>query len=65
MLKFTTPVKPFKDPIVTVWDPLELRFTVIVAEVVIVKSGAVAGSTCNVTETVRTRVPSEPVIVSG
>ena len=29
MLKFTTPVKPFTAPIVTVSVPLELRFTVI------------------------------------
>ena len=65
MLKFTTPVKPFTAPIVTVSDPLAFRFTVIAAGAEMVKSAAGTASTCNVTETVRVSVPSDPVIVNG
>ena len=66
MLRFTTPVKPFTAPIVTVLVPVELRFTVIVGFVTeTVKSAAGTASTCSVTETVRVSVPSDPVIVKG
>jgi len=66
MLRFTTPVKPFTAPIVTVSVPVELRFTVIVLFFKdTVKSAAGTASTCSVTETVRVSVPSVPVIVRG
>jgi hypothetical protein len=66
MLKFTTPVKPFTAPIVTVSVPLELRFTVMDGGATeTVKSAAGTASTCSVTETVCVSVPSDPVIVSG
>jgi hypothetical protein len=64
-LRFTTPVKPFTAPIVTVLEPLELRFTVIVAGTEMVKSAGGTASTSRLTEIERVSVPSEPVIVSG
>ena len=66
ILRFTTPVKPFTAPIVTVSVPVELRFTVIALFATeMVKSAAGTASTFRVTETVRVSVPSDPVIVSG
>ena len=66
-LRFTTPVKPFTAPIVTVLEPEELRFTVMVGGFAneMVKSPGGTASTSRLTETVRVSVPSVPVIVSG
>ena len=64
-LRFTTPVKPFTAPIVTVLEPLELRFTVMVAGTEMVKSAGGTASTSRLTEVERVSVPSVPVIVSG
>jgi len=65
VLRLTTPVKPFTAPIVTVLEPLELRFTVMVAGTEMVKSAGGTASTSRLTEVERVRVPSEPTIVSG
>jgi hypothetical protein len=66
-LRLTTPVKPFTAEIVTVLEPVELRFTVMVggAAMEMVKSAAGTASTSRLTEIERVSVPSEPVIVSG
>jgi hypothetical protein len=52
VLRLTTPVKPFTAEIVTVSDPLELRFTVMDAGAEMVKSLAGTASTSRLTETV-------------
>jgi hypothetical protein len=50
VLRFTTPVKPFTAEIVTVLEPLELRFTVMVGGTEMVKSAAGTASTSRLTE---------------
>jgi hypothetical protein len=54
VLRFTTPAKPFTAEIVTVLEPVELRFTVMVAGAAMemVKSAAGTASTSRLTEAV-------------
>lgn len=65
MLRFTVPVKPLMAVMVTVSEPLELRFTVIDGGAEMPKSPTGTGSSSKETETVRVRVPSVPVMVNG
>ncbi len=53
MLRLTVPVKPFTAVIVTISDPLELRFTVMLAGAEMEKSVVGTGSTSSETDVVR------------